>query len=72
MATLLENLLTARQNIASNLAEITAQPKPSYSIDGQQVSWQSLFDSYIGQLQALNAQIAAAEPFEFSSQGCTP
>ncbi|HEX3870237.1 MAG TPA: hypothetical protein VHV77_07375 [Pirellulales bacterium] len=72
MPTLLENLMTARQNVAANLAEITAQPKPTYAIDGQEVSWQSLFESYVAQLQALNAQIAAADPFEGVSQGYSP
>ena len=71
MSTVLENLVAARENVAANLAAITAQPKPSYSIDGQSVSWQGLFDSYISQLQTLNAQIAAAEPFEITSQGVT-
>jgi hypothetical protein len=72
MPTYLENLTTARDQIAANLAAITAQPKPTYSIDGQSVSWQSLFDSYIAQLDKLNALIAAAEPFEVQSQGGTP
>jgi hypothetical protein len=69
VATFLENLSTARDNIAANLAAMTADPKPNYTIDGQSVSWQSLFDSYLQQLEKLNAQIAAADPFEIHSQG---
>jgi len=69
MATYLENLTTARDQVAANLAAITADPKPDYTIDGQTVAWQSLYDSYLEQLQRLNAQIAEADPFEFHSRG---
>lgn len=68
MPTYLDNLKTAREQIAANLAEMTASPKPSYTIDGQTVSWQGLFDSYIRQLEQLDARIAAGEPFEFETQ----
>jgi hypothetical protein len=72
MPTYLDNLTAARDQVAANLAEITVQPKPTYSIDGQSVSWQSLYDSYVTQLEKLNAALAAAEPFEIQSQGGTP
>ena len=71
MATYLENLQTARDQIAANLAAITAEPKPNYSIDGQSVSWQDLCDAYLRQLAAIDAQIAAAEPGEVQSRGYT-
>lgn len=68
MATYLENLTTARDQIAANLAAITANPKPNYSIDGQSVSWQGLFDSYMSSLSSLDAQIAAADPVHVESE----
>lgn len=71
MPTQLENLLAARDNVAANLAAITADPKPNYTIDGQSVSWQGLFDSYVAQLEKLNAQINAADPYEFETRGET-
>jgi hypothetical protein len=71
MSDYLSDLTTARDNIARNLAEMTANPKPNYTIDGQTVSWQNLLDSYLSQLERLNAQIAAAEPFEGHSRGFT-
>jgi hypothetical protein len=71
MPSYLENLHTAREQIAANLATITAEPKPNYSIDGQSVSWQSLVESYTQQLARLDALIASAEPFEIPSQGTT-
>ncbi len=73
MATVLENLQTAREQVAANLVTITANPKPNYTIDGQTVSWQSLFDSYVESLETLAAKIAAAnDPYEEVSQGFTP
>lgn len=71
MATALENLTTARNNIAANLAEITARPKPNYSINGQSVSWQSLFDSYVSQLERLDSLIASGGDIPYiESLGC--
>jgi hypothetical protein len=67
----LTNLLAARDQIAQNLADMTADPKPNYKIDGQVVSWQGLLDSYLSQMEKLNAQIAAADPFEIHSRGFT-
>ncbi len=72
MTTYLDHLKQTRDQVAANLAAITADPKPSYSIDGQSVSWQSLFDSYVTQMERLESQIAAAEPYEFQSRGATP
>ena len=71
MPTYLVHLHTARENVAAQLATLTAEPKPSYSIDGQSVSWQALFDSYVAQLAQLDARIAAADPYEFTSRGVT-
>ncbi len=59
-----------RQTLAV-LAEVTANPKPSYTIDGQSVSWAE----YLAQLRATVAwcdeRLAATAPFEISSQAGT-
>ncbi len=51
------------------MAEITANPKPTYQIDGQMVAW----GDYLSQLQRVvdwcNAKLAAEVPFEIRSQG---
>jgi hypothetical protein len=51
------------------MAEITANPKPTYQIDGQMVAW----GDYLSQLQRAvdwcNAKLAAESPFEVRSQG---
>lgn len=67
----LADLLTARNNIAAQLAELTAAPKPSYQIDGQQVSWDEHFRFLCAELERLNFAIQASEPFEFHSTGTT-
>jgi hypothetical protein len=50
---------------------ITTNPKPSYSIDGQAVSWAD----YLAQLRATvawcNEQLNIEEPFEIHSRGYT-
>lgn len=71
MATYAQNLETARNNVAAALAEITANPKPDYSVDGESYSWASYFQMLTTQLEALNKQLAAASgPYEVRSYGC--
>lgn len=69
MATYLENLTTARDNIAARLAEITAIPKPSYDVDGQRVEWNDYFKALTDQLAKLNAAINGASIYEEESIG---
>lgn len=61
MATVLENLNASKANLSAWLADITTNPKPNYSIDGKSVSWQSLFDSIMGKIEAVNKLIAVEE-----------
>jgi hypothetical protein len=53
------------------MAEITAQPKPTYQIDGQMIAW----GGYLTQLQQVvdwcNEKLAVEAPFEVRSQGYT-
>lgn len=59
MPTVMENLETARSNMAARLAEITANPKPDYSIDGKSVSWSGYVSMLTDQMQRINALIQA-------------
>lgn len=60
----LERLQNIRTAILTTLE--THGTKPSYSIDGQSVSWDSLFD----RLNKINDQIAALQgPLEEISEG---
>ena len=70
MATRAQNLQTALDNIAARLAEITASPKPSYSIDGESVSWTEYFSALMAQQSALRTELAQASgPYAVISQG---
>lgn len=66
-----EELAAIRSQTLARIAEITAQPKPTYNIDGQMVAWAE----YLKQLQQTvdwcDQKLAAAEPFEFRSAGYT-
>lgn len=65
-------LQNIRNNILNRIAEITAAPKPDYSVDGQSVSWGSYLDTLLKQLEAIDMRIALSqEPFEFVSRGIT-
>jgi hypothetical protein len=71
MATDSEQLTTIKRQTLAIIADLTAQPKPSYTLDGQSVSW----DEYLAQLQATvrwcDEQLSRLEPFEMRSQGYT-
>lgn len=65
----LSSLNTALSNVAANLAAITANPKPSYSVNGKSVSWTEYFNALIQQQEALNRAIAVAGgPVEAQTQ----
>jgi hypothetical protein len=66
----LETLQTIRTGLLERLEELTDSPRPNYSIDGQAVSWQSLYDSLWDKLTKVNGQIARLEgPFEIETRG---
>ncbi len=71
MSTDLEQIAAVKSQTLARIAEITAQPKPTYNIDGQTVAWAE----YLKQLQQTvdwcDRKLAAAEPFEFESRGYT-
>ena len=67
----LEQIQTIKSQTLAVMADVTADPKPSYAIDGQSVSW----NDYLGRLQATvdwcERKLAGQEPFEVRSQGIT-
>jgi len=65
MPTPAENIGAAIENIASQIRDITANPKPDYSVNGQSVSWSSYLDMLTRQLDALQkAQQNLAGPYQ--------
>ena len=61
--TALEDLITARDTLAAAIKDNAG--KPNYSVDGQSVSWSTIYDN----LAKLNKLIAETDPvieeFEF-------
>ena len=67
----LEQIRAIKSQTLARIAELTAQPKPTYYVDGQSVSW----NEYLARLQATvdwcDRQLAGQEPIEIHSQGIT-
>jgi len=55
------NLKEARASIALRLKEMMANPKPSYSIDGQFVQWGALYNTLLQARAQIEADIRALE-----------
>ena len=55
------NLQQARLQVSQRLREITATPKPSYSINGQTIQWAAYHRMLLDALKDLNEAIAAGE-----------
>jgi hypothetical protein len=71
MTTDAQQIATIKSQTLARIAEITAQPKPTYQIDGQLVAW----GDYLSQLQRVvdwcNERLSGEAPFEIRSQGFT-
>lgn len=67
----IDDLKTIKTQVLALLKDITANPKPSYDIDGQRVSWTAYQEMLFARLDGLNKQIAADEPFEVHTLGYT-
>ena len=67
----IQQLMTIKSQTLERIAEITAQPKPTYQIDGQMIAW----GDYLSQLQRTvdwcNEKLAGEAPIEVRSQGFT-
>ena len=55
-----EQIATIKSNLLAVLATESANPKPSYNVDGQQVDWNGYRSAILGQIAALNSLQAAA------------
>lgn len=67
----LAQIAAIKAQTLARIAEMTAAPKPSYTIDGQNVAW----SEYLGRLQQTvdwcDARTASAVPLELRSQAGT-
>ncbi len=70
MATDSENLQTTLSNLIRVRAEASANPKPTYNINGQQVDWVGYYQFLSSEITRVQSQIADNEgPFEVVTQG---
>jgi hypothetical protein len=61
----IDDLNTAINQVAAQIKDITANPKPDYSINGQSVSWASYLSMLVQQLTQLQtAQQSLAGPYQ--------
>jgi hypothetical protein len=53
------------------IAQMTAEPKPTYNVDGQMIAWGDYLKQLRQTVDWCNQKLAGEEPFEFQSRGYT-
>jgi hypothetical protein len=65
----MDQLQTIRAQTLARIAEVTAEPKPSYNIDGQSVSWNDYLKTLRETVSWCDRMINAENPGYAISQG---
>ena len=71
MSTEAEQIALIRTQTLAQLEQLRVSPKPSYSIDGQKVSWTEYAESLQLTIDWCDRKLIDDEPFEFKSEGTT-
>ena len=66
-----EQIATIKTQTLARIADITAEPKPTYDIDGQKIAWGHYLQALLQTVNWCNEKLAGEEPFEFHSQAVT-
>lgn len=66
-----QQIATIKTQTLARIAEITAQPKPTYNVDGQMIAWSDYLEQLRQTVDWCNQKLAGEEPFEFQSRGYT-
>ncbi len=66
-----EQITAIRTQTLARIAEIRAEPKPTYWIDGQRVHWQEYVESLEASLDWCDQKLCEYQPFEIRSRGTT-
>jgi len=66
-----EQITSIKSQILQQLVGLRANPKPTYTIDGQRVSWESYVASLERSVDWCDRKLADLEPFEIRTQGYT-
>jgi len=71
MSTDAQQIATIKSQTLARIADITAQPKPTYQIDGQLVAWGDYLSQLLRAVDWCNEKLAGEMPFESQSQAYT-
>ena len=66
-----QQIALIKSQTLAQIVDLTANPKPTYQLDGQMVSWNRYLEILEHTVAWCDLQLAAAEPFEVRSQGYT-
>ncbi len=66
-----QQIETIRGLALAQLVDLRANPKPTYTIDGQTVSWESYIRSLQETVDWCDTKLIGLGPFEVRSQGYT-
>lgn len=66
-----DTIKTIKTQLLQIKLDLTAQPKPTYTIDGQTVQWTEYLAQVNKEIEWCDKQLAGEEPFEIHSQGYT-
>lgn len=71
MPTDAQQIAAIKSQTLAVLAEVTANPKPTYYLDGQTVAWNEYLVRLRDTVDWCDRKLAGEDPFEFRSQGIT-
>lgn len=71
MSTETDQIALIRTQTLAQLEQLRTSPKPSYSIDGQNVSWTDYADSLQQTIDWCDRKLLDSDPFELKSEGTT-
>ncbi len=66
-----EQLETIKSHTLAQLVSLRENPKPTYNIDGQTVSWTAYISSLERTVEWCNAQLGGLDPAEVHTRGTT-
>ena len=66
-----EQIEMIRQHTLAQLIELRSNPKPTYTIDGQTMSWTQYVTGLQNTVDWCDAKLIGLEPFEVQSQAVT-
>lgn len=71
MSSLAAQIEALRSQTLTQLEDLLDNPEPTYSINGQEISWMLLLESLQQTVDWCTRKLAECEPFEVHSEGGT-